>query len=168
MQYPKLQASSTANQPDLRKIGANPNFWYPIALPKNLKKGKALGVSFAGEPIVRTEGGKIYALEDRCAHRQIPLSLGIVVGESLQCCYHGWVYNEHGNFRTFAPLSEQLRGAALYGHRFRHLPQPLARTTESGKNGIEKLRGETLNVWTDPVLAHAAGSVGFVEMHPPA
>jgi renierapurpurin 18,18'-hydroxylase len=112
MQYPKLQASSTTNQPDLRKIGANPNFWYPIALAKNLKKGKALGVSFAGEPIVRTEGGKIYALEDRCAHRQIPLS-------NLQCCYHGWVYNEHGNYAV--PYQPECKGIALPGG-YAHIP----------------------------------------------
>jgi hypothetical protein len=67
----------------------------------------------------------------------------------------------------FIKAASSFRRAALYGHRF-SLPQSLATTTESGKNGIEKLRGETLNVWTGPVLAHAAGSLGFVEMHPPA
>jgi phenylpropionate dioxygenase-like ring-hydroxylating dioxygenase large terminal subunit len=99
MQHPKPQASSPANRPDLRKIGANPNFWYPLAIAKHLKRGKTLGVAFAGEPIVlvHTESNKIYALEDRCAHRQIPLSRGVVVGESLRCCYHGWTYNDQGN-----------------------------------------------------------------------
>jgi renierapurpurin 18,18'-hydroxylase len=86
------------NEPDLRKVGLNPNFWYPLAVAKNIKKGKVVASSFAGEPIalVRTESNQIYALEDRCAHRQMPLSCGVVQGERLKCCYHGWIYDERG------------------------------------------------------------------------
>jgi len=52
-------------------------------------------VCFAGEPIVvvRTKTGQLYALEDRCAHRQVPLSQGVVDGERLRCTYHGWTYD---------------------------------------------------------------------------
>lgn len=83
---------------DLRKIGLNADFWYPVAIDKHLKRGKPLGVSFAGEPIVlvRTAGNRVYALEDRCAHRQMPLRHGEVRGERLRCCYHGWSYDETG------------------------------------------------------------------------
>jgi phenylpropionate dioxygenase-like ring-hydroxylating dioxygenase large terminal subunit len=88
----------TPNDTDLRKIGLNPNFWYPLAVAKNIKKGNVVASSFAGEPIalVRTESNQVYALEDRCAHRQMPLSCGIVQGEKLKCCYHGWLYDKHG------------------------------------------------------------------------
>jgi len=50
---------------------------------------------FAGEPIVLYRGasGTVFALEDRCAHRQVPLHLGVVNGEELKCHYHGWTYN---------------------------------------------------------------------------
>jgi phenylpropionate dioxygenase-like ring-hydroxylating dioxygenase large terminal subunit len=84
---------------DLRCVGAHPDHWYPVAWASDLKPGKALGVEFAGQPIVlvRTETGKIYALEDRCAHRQVPLSLGVVNGENLRCTYHGWTYNCAGS-----------------------------------------------------------------------
>lgn len=94
----KSCTNPAANKSDPRKIGLHPNFWYPLAIAEDVKKGRTLAVSFAGEPIVqvRTKSNKIYALEDRCAHRQVPLSCGIVVGERLQCCYHGWTYNEHG------------------------------------------------------------------------
>ena len=86
------------NQPDLRKIGLHPNFWYPLARAKDLKKGKTLSVSYGGDRIVlvRTASGKVFALEDRCAHRQMPLSEGVVCGEKLQCCYHAWRYNDEG------------------------------------------------------------------------
>ena len=55
-------------QNDLRKVGAHPDYWYPLLSSHKLKKGKAIGVTFAGEPIVlvRSASGEIYALEDRC------------------------------------------------------------------------------------------------------
>src|ERR1700730_3166142 len=45
----------------------------------------------------RTKTDKIYALEDRCAHRQMPLSCGVVVGETLRCCYRARFYDEDGS-----------------------------------------------------------------------
>ena len=49
-------------------------------------------VACAGERIAvyRGAGGAVHALEDRCAHRQVPLSMGVVEGDGLRCCYHGW------------------------------------------------------------------------------
>ena len=49
---------------DLRKSGLDPNFWYPLARAKDVKPGKSLGVSFAGEPIVlvRPKEGDVFAL----------------------------------------------------------------------------------------------------------
>lgn len=83
---------------DLRKSGLDPNFWYPLARAKDVKPGKSLGVSFAGEPIVlvRPKEGDVFALEDRCAHRQVPLHLGVVRGERIQCHYHCWTYDRSG------------------------------------------------------------------------
>lgn len=45
----------------------------------------------AGEPIVlyRKEGGGVAALEDRCPHRRAALSMGKLIGDTLQCGYHG-------------------------------------------------------------------------------
>ncbi|MEM1366512.1 MAG: aromatic ring-hydroxylating dioxygenase subunit alpha [Cyanobacteria bacterium P01_H01_bin.15] len=88
---------STA-QPDLRQVGLHPDYWYPLAWSRDLKRGKVLGVEFAGEPVViaRTESGELFALEDRCAHRQLPLSLGVMEKNCLRCCYHGWSYNAQG------------------------------------------------------------------------
>jgi hypothetical protein len=84
--------------PDLRSTGVHPDYWYPITQTRNIKRGKALGVSFAGEPIVlvRTDSGALFALEDRCAHRQVPLREGVVAGDTIQCCYHGWKFNAEG------------------------------------------------------------------------
>jgi renierapurpurin 18,18'-hydroxylase len=87
----------TAESPvrDLRRVPIHPDHWYPLAWSRELKPGKTLGARFAGEPIVlaRTVSGKVFALEDRCAHRQVPLHAGVVDGESIRCGYHGWTYD---------------------------------------------------------------------------
>jgi phenylpropionate dioxygenase-like ring-hydroxylating dioxygenase large terminal subunit len=86
------------NEPDLRTIGAHPDFWYPLARSPDVARGRMLRASFAGEPIVivRTASDKLFALEDRCAHRQLPLSMGVVAGEEVTCCYHAWRYDASG------------------------------------------------------------------------
>jgi phenylpropionate dioxygenase-like ring-hydroxylating dioxygenase large terminal subunit len=84
---------------DLRRVGAHPDHWYPLAWSRELKRGQSLGVRFAGEPIVLVrpaDGSPVFALEDRCAHRQVPLSKGVVKGCAIQCCYHGWAYDQSG------------------------------------------------------------------------
>ena len=87
-----------AKNRDLRKTGLHPDYWHPVARSKALKRGKAIGVTFAGEPIVlvRPNEGAVFALEDRCAHRQVPLHVGVVCPQGLQCCYHGWTYDATG------------------------------------------------------------------------
>jgi phenylpropionate dioxygenase-like ring-hydroxylating dioxygenase large terminal subunit len=83
---------------DLRRIGIDPNFWYPVAESRGVRKKKTCAATFAGERIAlyRGESGMVYALEDRCAHRQVPLSMGVVEGDTLRCCYHAWAYRGNG------------------------------------------------------------------------
>jgi phenylpropionate dioxygenase-like ring-hydroxylating dioxygenase large terminal subunit len=80
---------------DLRRTAANPDYWYPLAWSDELKPGRILGRRFAGEPIAlyRGSSGRVVALEDRCAHRQVPLHLGVVQGDRIKCHYHGWSYD---------------------------------------------------------------------------
>ena len=84
--------------PDIRRVGAHPDHWYPLAWSSELKPGRMLAARFAGEPIVlvRPKGGAVYALADRCAHRQVPLHKGSVEGGFVRCGYHGWTYNAEG------------------------------------------------------------------------
>ena len=94
-----LTPSSHATERDLRRVPIHPDHWYPLAWSREVKRGKTLGVHFAGDPIVlvRTASGKLFALEDRCAHRQVPLHAGVVDGESIRCGYHGWTYDCSGS-----------------------------------------------------------------------
>lgn len=99
---------SAVKTPDLRKTGSHPDFWYPLARSGDLKKASVKGVSFAGDPIVlvRTESGGLFALEDRCAHRQVPLHQGQVQGERLQSGYHCWTYDATGKCVTVPYLDK--------------------------------------------------------------
>lgn len=83
---------------DIRKVGSHPDHWYPLAWSDEIAPGKVIGRQFAGQPIAlfRTRDGVLAALEDRCAHRQVPLHLGVVAGQTLKCGYHGWAYDQGG------------------------------------------------------------------------
>jgi phenylpropionate dioxygenase-like ring-hydroxylating dioxygenase large terminal subunit len=93
---------------DLRRIGAHPDHWYPVAVSRKVRRGRAYATAFAGERIAlyRGSGGTVYALEDRCAHRQVPLSMGVVEGETLRCCYHAWAYRGDGRISQIPYLSK--------------------------------------------------------------
>ena len=88
---------------DYRRIKIHPDHWYPIAWSRELKPGKTLAVRFAGEPIVlvrpksNAPSTGVFALENRCAHRQVPLDAGVVTGCAIRCHYHGWTYDSAGN-----------------------------------------------------------------------
>ena len=73
------------------------NYWYVAAFDHEIGR-KPLGRAILGEPIVlfRTEAGVPVALEDRCAHRHLPLSMGRLVGDVLQCHYHGVRFGTDG------------------------------------------------------------------------
>jgi vanillate O-demethylase monooxygenase subunit len=51
-----------------------------------------------GDPIClyRKADGTPVALVDRCAHRQLPLTLGRLKGDNIECGYHGILYGADG------------------------------------------------------------------------
>jgi phenylpropionate dioxygenase-like ring-hydroxylating dioxygenase large terminal subunit len=46
--------------------------------------------------LFRTPDGKVAALEDRCCHKELPLSCGAVEDRGLRCGYHGLLFNQSG------------------------------------------------------------------------
>ena len=71
--------------------------WYVGCASSELRDAP-LARTIVDIPIVLFRGahGKAAALLDRCAHRNIPLSQGRVVGDRLECRYHGWQYGDTG------------------------------------------------------------------------
>ncbi len=83
----------------VRATGMDPNYWYVVEQVSSIKPGAVTEVVFWKQSIAlyRDEDGSFHALENRCAHRQIKLSLGIVEGCNLVCPYHGWKYDPEGH-----------------------------------------------------------------------
>lgn len=73
------------------------NCWYVAATGGELGR-ELLGRTFLDTPVVmfRREDGTPAALEDRCAHRFLPLSKGYLIGDRVQCGYHGMEFNCEG------------------------------------------------------------------------
>ncbi len=66
------------------------NAWYVAAWSHEIDRSLALRW-IAGEPVVlyRKETGGVAALENRCPHRRAALSMGKLIGDTVQCGYHG-------------------------------------------------------------------------------
>ena len=73
------------------------NYWYVGAYSDEVTC-EPMGRVLLGEPVVlfRTQDGKAVALEDRCAHRLLPLSMGKVIGDVIQCHYHALEFDDTG------------------------------------------------------------------------
>ncbi len=73
------------------------NYWYVAAADSEVGR-EPLSRMILGEPIVffREENGTPVAFEDRCPHRHLPLSMGKLVGDELQCRYHGLRFGADG------------------------------------------------------------------------
>lgn len=73
------------------------NQWY-VVLESNEIGKKPTGVSRLGEKLVfwRDQTGKVHAAADRCPHRGVALSAGKVLGDNLQCPFHGFEFDASG------------------------------------------------------------------------
>jgi phenylpropionate dioxygenase-like ring-hydroxylating dioxygenase large terminal subunit len=64
--------------------------WYPVARAVDLDRPQR--ATLLGRRLVTFRGadGHPYILPDRCLHRGGALHLGTVVGDAIECPYHGW------------------------------------------------------------------------------
>lgn len=73
------------------------NDWHPVATTSQFNSQPIISVRLLGEDIVLWKSANQYmAWQDLCIHRGAKLSGGKIVGEHLQCPYHGWTYNHDG------------------------------------------------------------------------
>jgi phenylpropionate dioxygenase-like ring-hydroxylating dioxygenase large terminal subunit len=81
-----------------RAAGMDPNYWYAVEFDSAIPKGHVQRVTFWGTHVAlyRDDNGVLKAVEDRCAHRHVPLSIGVVQGDRIVCQYHGWSYDKDG------------------------------------------------------------------------
>lgn len=73
------------------------NSWYVAAVANELNGG-LLARTILREPIVlfRMPDGGLAALEDRCCHRNAPLSKGTLTDRGVRCGYHGLLFDADG------------------------------------------------------------------------
>jgi len=87
--------------------------WQIACRSKDLgRRPLAVQVSSRSLVLYRPAPGQVAALEDRCAHRNAPLSLGRVCEGHLQCAYHGWSYDSGGSVVSVPALANCPEAAA--------------------------------------------------------
>lgn len=84
------------------------NAWYVAALDHEI--GRTLTqVRILGENVLlyRRQDGVAIALEDACPHRKLPLSMGRLLGDEVECGYHGLRFDCAGTC-TRVPGAERI------------------------------------------------------------
>lgn len=89
------------------------NAWYVVAWAEEITR-EPMKRTVLGEDVVlyRKQDGTVVALADRCAHRAYPLSAGKVIGDNIQCGYHGFEYDCEG-LCVRVPAQERIPQRAL-------------------------------------------------------
>lgn len=95
-------------------------YWYAVARSDRLRR-RPIAVTVLDQPIVlaRLETGQLLALEDRCPHRQAPLSAGCRTSTGIACPYHGWTFGSDGALQAIPGMPPEL---PLPGVRARSFP----------------------------------------------
>lgn len=89
------------------------NHWWIAGRSAEVESGKILSRRLLGIDVAfyRRQGGEVAAVEDRCAHRGVPLSMGSVEGDNLVCRYHGFRYAPDGRC-VMIPTQEKIPAKA--------------------------------------------------------
>ena len=98
------------------------NKWY-LVCPSDELKNEIKQYKILGEEIIlfRNPDKTITALEDRCCHRNVNLSLGYLDKERIVCGYHGWQYDKTGScvqIPSQLPWCSMLTPATSASHAF--------------------------------------------------
>jgi len=73
------------------------NYWYIACASQSVAKKPHAFQAFDRSLVAfRAANGSVAVLDDRCAHRNAPLSAGFIDGDLLRCPYHGWGYQTDG------------------------------------------------------------------------
>ncbi|MEM7693553.1 MAG: aromatic ring-hydroxylating dioxygenase subunit alpha [Pseudomonadota bacterium] len=89
--------------PTLKSFPLQKNAWYAAALCDEISD-RPLAREILGRALVfyRLPDGRAVAMEDRCPHRLAPLSPGKLIGDAIECPYHGLRFGPDG-MCTFVP-----------------------------------------------------------------
>jgi phenylpropionate dioxygenase-like ring-hydroxylating dioxygenase large terminal subunit len=93
------------------------NYWYASAWSHEIER-RPLSRRLLNEPIVffRKQDGAVVALEDRCPHRGYPLHKARLIGDTLECGYHGMTFDCSGQCIKVPGQSQIPPGAVVHGY----------------------------------------------------
>ncbi len=84
------------------------NYWYIAARERAVRRKPQTVTLFNRHYVLFHQGGNRFAaLEDRCPHRNAPLSAGQVCHGHIQCPYHGWQFDGSGRLVSIPALDGQ-------------------------------------------------------------
>ncbi len=74
------------------------NFWYPVALTKEVTNEKPVEAEIMGLKFVafRDGDGQAHVISNTCIHRGGALGRGKIKGDCVECPYHGWQFSGDG------------------------------------------------------------------------
>lgn len=78
--------------------------WFPVARDVDLESPVLVTLLATRLVVFRTGGGETVVLRNRCPHRGGALNLGQVMGDGIQCPYHGWRFGADGSC-TYIPAN---------------------------------------------------------------
>ena len=111
--------------------------WFVACRSERLRRGP-LATTLLGVPLVllRGQDGRPGALEDRCPHRNAPLSAGRLRGGALECAYHGWRFDAGGACLAVPGLGDRPQARATSATAFSCLEQD-GFVWVFGRSGVE-------------------------------
>lgn len=86
--------------------------WYVAAWSEEIEAGKPCHQQIIGEHVVlfRGDDGNVIALNDTCPHRFAPLHMGKIIGNQIECPYHGLRFEKSGQC-AFNPFDADFKSS---------------------------------------------------------
>ncbi|SMF93700.1 hypothetical protein SAMN02949497_0987 [Methylomagnum ishizawai] len=101
---PPIFTDAKTTRQKARSAGLDPDRWYVVEYDKAVKKGQVKEVVFWNNSIAlyRDEEGQLNAVQNRCPHRHLKLTHGVVDKCHLRCVYHGWAFDREGKLVDYS------------------------------------------------------------------
>lgn len=99
------------------------NQWYAILPSKRVKENRLIAVKRLNLDLVlfRNARGQIGCVVDQCTHRGAALSKGKLVGDCIQCPFHGLEFDKNGKC-MFIPANGRASTDDISRYNVRHYP----------------------------------------------